>query len=157
MSKIKKIIINIVCGVLLLAAGFGTGRGLRLARTSAGSSELESGIVAAGESANHISDGLDNAAALASSADSSGRAVEEGLGVMQQSTERLGIFYDEVIRAVEADAEATEAFKRNHKSSADAAVNALDIAIQHSEQYERLIESLQQAINNSSKDSKKSK
>lgn len=155
MSKTKKIFINVICGILLLAGGFGAGRRLRLARTSAGSSELKSGITAASKSADSISDGLTNAAALANSASSSGRAVEEGIGVMQQSTEKLRIFYDEVVRAVEADKEAEDAFRQTHSGSAVATVDALDIAIQHSEQYEKLIESLQQAINDTSENNKK--
>ena len=157
MSKtFKKILIYIGIGILLFGAGFGTGRFIRLARISGTSSQLESGITSASESANSVADGLNTAAGLANSADSSGRAVEEGLGTMQQSTEQLRIFYDDIIRAVEADKEAEATFRELHSTSSNAAITALDIAIQHSEQYERLIQSLQQAIDNSSENSKKS-
>ena len=157
MSKTKKIILYICIDVLLLGLGFGAGRLIRLARVSGAGTELESRITSASQSANSIADGLSTQSALASSAVESGRAIEEGLGTMQQSTEKLGVFYDEVIRAVEADKEAEDAFRRAHQSDVNSAVGALDIAIQHSEQYERLIESLQQAINNTSENSEKSK
>lgn len=153
MSKTKKIIFYIICALSIFAAGFGAGRGLRLARVSGAGSELESGIISAGESADSIKDGLNTSGNLANSAASAGSAIIEGLGSLEQSTRKLGIFYDEVIRAIEADSEAEAAFRRAHSSSVGASVSALDIAIQHSEQYERLIDALQRAVKNSEENS----
>lgn len=157
MSKTKKILINIGCGLLLLCAGFGAGRGLRLARTSGASSKLESGIHDARDTADSISDKLNTAGSLGSSAASSGQAISDGVGAIEQSSSQLRIFYDEVIRSIEADQKATDDFKRLHNASSEAAVDALDIAIQHSEQYEQLILSLQQAVDNFAKDNQESK
>lgn len=152
-SKSKKIIVIIVCGICLFAAGFSAGRFVRLARVSGASGELESGIISAGSTTDSIIDHTVIAGNAAESAHSSGQAVDAGLSAMQQSTEQLRIFLDEVVRSVEADKEATRTFQQAHGDSNSASISAIDIAIQHAEQYEELIRSLQQAIDNYSKNS----
>ena len=155
-KNIIKYSIITVAGIILFAAGFGTGRGLRLSRTSGVSSDLESTIVSASDTASDLSDRLSTARAIANSAASSGRAVEEGLGVLEQSTERLELFYTEVVRAIEADKAATATFQQLYGESSGTTIDALDIAIQHSEQYEQLISSLQRACDDFAKDSSES-
>lgn len=156
MSKLKKIIINISCGLLLIAVSFGAGSRFRLARVSGAGSELESRITDAGDSANRVKDGLNVADGLANGAATGGRAVDEGLTAIEQSSGKLGIFYNEVIRAIEADQEAERAFRQVHSEASGVSISALDIAIQHSEQYERLIESLQRASKNFEENSSES-
>lgn len=142
----------ILFAIIIFASGYITGRNRRLANVSSASGQLEQRIDGSLNTAGDILNRSDTAGAIANGLASSGSAVAEGLGTMQLSSQRLEIFYSEVIRAVEADKEATRTFESIHNASTGATVDALDIAIQHSEQYEKLISSLQRTIDNLNKD-----
>ena len=137
----------ILSAIIIFTSGYITGRNRRLANVSSASGQLEQ----------RIDESLNTAGAIANGLASSGSAVAEGLGAMQLSSQRLELFYSEVIRAVEADKEATRTFESIHNASTGATVDALDIAIQHSEQYEKLISSLQRIIDDLNKDNQKSR
>lgn len=142
----------ILFAIIIFASGYITGRSRRLANVSSASGQLEQRIDGSLNTAGDILNRSDTAGAIANGLASSGSAVAEGLGTMQLSSQRLEVFYSEVIRAVEADKEATRTFESIHNASTGATVDALDIAIQHSEQYEKLISSLQRTIDNLNKD-----
>lgn len=142
----------ILFAIIIFASGYITGRNRRLANVSSASGQLEQRIDESLNTAGDILNRSDTAGAIANGLASSGSAVAEGLGTMQLSSQRLEIFYSEVIRAVEADKEATRTFESIHNASTGATVDAFDIAIQHSEQYEKLISSLQRTIDNLNKD-----
>lgn len=142
----------ILFAIIIFASGYITGRNRRLANVSSASGQLEQRIDESLNTAGDILNRSDTAGAIANGLTSSGSAVAEGLGTMQLSSQRLELFYSEVIRAVEADKEATRTFESIHNASTGATVDALDIAIQHSEQYEKLISSLQRTIDNLNKD-----
>lgn len=142
----------ILFAIIIFASGYITGRNRRLANVSSASGQLEQRIDESLNTAGDILNRSDTAGAIANGLASSGSAVAEGLGTMQLSSQRLELFYSEVIRAVEADKEATRTFESIHNASTGATVDALDIAIQHSEQYEKLISSLQRTIDNLNKD-----
>lgn len=142
----------ILFATIIFASGYITGRNRRLANVSSASGQLEQRIDGSLNTAGDILNRSDTAGAIANGLASSGSAVAEGLGTMQLSSQRLEVFYSEVIRAVEADKEATRTFESIHNASTGATVDALDIAIQHSEQYEKLISSLQRTIDNLNKD-----
>lgn len=144
--------IVILFAIIIFASGYAAGRNRRLANVSSASGQLEQRIDESLNTAGDILNRSDTAGAIANGLASSGSAVAEGLGTMQLSSQRLEIFYSEVIRAVEADKEATRTFESIHNASTGATVDALDIAIQHSEQYEKLISSLQRTIDNLNKD-----
>lgn len=143
--------------ILIFAAGYRTGRNRRLVDVSSASGQLEQRIDESLNTAGDILNRSDTAGAISNGLASSGFAVAEGLGTMQLSSQRLELFYAEVIRAVEADKEATRTFESIHNTSTGTAVGALDIAIQHSEQYEELISSLQRIIDDLNKNNQKSK
>lgn len=142
----------ILFAIIIFASGYITGRNRRLVNVSSASGQLEQRIDESLNTAGDILNRSDTAGAIANGLASSGSAVAEGLGTMQLSSQRLELFYSEVIRAVEADKEATRTFESIHNASTGATVDALDIAIQHSEQYEKLISSLQRTIDNLNKD-----
>ena len=142
----------ILSAIIIFASGYIAGRNRRLANVSSASGQLEQRIDESLNTAGDILNRSDTAGAIANGLASSGSAVAEGLGTMQLSSQRLEVFYSEVIRAVEADKEATRTFESIHNASTGATVDALDIAIQHSEQYEKLISSLQRTIDNLNKD-----
>ena len=142
----------ILFAIIIFASGYIAGRNRRLANVSSASGQLEQRIDESLNTAGDILNRSDTAGAIANGLASSGSAVAEGLGTMQLSSQRLEVFYSEVIRAVEADKEATRTFESIHNASTGATVDALDIAIQHSEQYEELISSLQRTIDNLNKD-----
>ena len=147
----------ILSAIIIFASGYITGRNRRLANVSSASGQLEQRIDESLNTAGDILNRSDTAGAIANGLASSGSAVAEGLGTMQLSSQRLEVFYSEVIRAVEADKEATRTFESIHNASTGATVDALDIAIQHSEQYEELISSLQRIIDDLNKDNEKSR
>ena len=149
--------IVILFAIIIFASGYAAGRNRRLANVSSASGQLEQRIDESLNTAGDILNRSDTAGAIANGLASSGSAVAEGLGTMQLSSQRLEIFYSEVIRAVEADKEATRTFESIHNASTGATVDALDIAIQHSEQYEELISSLQRIIDDLNKDNQKSR
>ena len=142
----------ILFAIIIFASGYITVRNRRLVNVSSASGQLEQRIDESLNTAGDILNRSDTAGAIANGLASSGSAVAEGLGTMQLSSQRLELFYSEVIRAVEADKEATRTFESIHNASTGATVDALDIAIQHSEQYEKLISSLQRTIDNLNKD-----
>ena len=147
----------ILFAIIIFASGYITGRNRRLADISRASGQLEQRIDESFNTAGDILNRSDTAGAIANGLASSGSAVAEGLGTMQLSSQRLELFYAEVIRAVEADKEATRTFESIHNASTGTTVDALDIAIQHSEQYEELISGLQRIINDFNKDNQKPK
>ena len=147
----------ILFAIIIFASGYITGRNRRLANVSSASGQLEQRIDESLNTAGDILNRSDTAGAIANGLASSGSSVAEGLGTMQLSSQRLELFYSEVIRAVEADKEATRTFESIHNASTGATVDALDIAIQHSEQYEELISSLQRIIDDLNKDNQKSR
>lgn len=147
----------ILFAIIIFASGYIAGRNRRLANVSSASGQLEQRIDESLNTAGDILNRSDTAGAIANGLASSGSAVAEGLGTMQLSSQRLELFYSEVIRAVEADKEATRTFESIHNASTGATVDALDIAIQHSEQYEKLISSLQRIIDDLNKDNQKSR
>lgn len=149
--------IVILFAIIIFASGYIAGRNRRLANVSSASGQLEQRIDESLNTAGDILNRSDTAGAISNGIASSGSAVAEGLGTMQLSAQRLEIFYSEVIRAVEADKEATRTFESIHNASTGTSVDAFDIAIQHSEQYEELISSLQRIIDDLNKDNQKSK
>ena len=151
-GNIRVASVVILSAIIIFASGYIAGRNRRLANVSSASGQLEQRIDESLNTAGDILNRSDTAGAIANGIASSGSAVAEGLGTMQLSSQRLEVFYSEVIRAVEADKEATRTFESIHNASTGATVDALDIAIQHSEQYEELISSLQRTIDNLNKD-----
>ena len=151
-GNIRVASVVILSAIIIFASGYITGRNRRLANVSSASGQLEQRIDESLNTAGDILNRSDTAGAIANGLASSGSAVAEGLGTMQLSSQRLEVFYPEVIRAAEADKEATRTFKSIHNSSTGAMLDALDITIQHSKQYEKLISSLQQTIDNPNKD-----
>ena len=147
----------VLSAILIFTAGYCTGRNRRLADVSSASGQLEQRIDESLNTAGDILNRSDIAGTIANGLASSGSAVAEGIGAMQLSSQRLELCWSEVIRAVEADKEATAAFESTHNASTGTAVDALDIAIQHSEQYEELISSLQRIIDDLNEDNQKSK
>lgn len=147
----------ILFAIIIFSSGYIAGRNRRLANVSSASGQLEQRIDESLNTAGNILNRSDTAGAIANGLTSSGSAAAEGLGAMQLSSQRLELFYSEVIRAVEADKEATRTFESIHNASTGTSIDALDIAIQHSEQYEELISSLQRIIDDLNKDNQKSK
>lgn len=122
----------VLSAILIFTAGYCTGRNRRLANVSSASGQLEQRIDESLNTAGDILDRSDNAGALAGSINSNGQVIAEGIGAIQSSTQRLEFYWSEVIRAVEADKEATAAFQRLHSGTSSASIDALDLAIQNS-------------------------
>ena len=151
-KKYKNIIISSICIFILCITCFFTGLGIGKSRRLTGieysSTELEQRINEGRDTASNILDSANTAGALTGGIESSNRAINEGMATIKLSAEQLYIFYTEVKRAIEIDKARTDRFQQLHSEFNATSVDALEIAIQHSKQYEQLILSLQQALGN---------
>jgi len=155
-SKTKKIIINIVCSLLLLISGFCTGRFIRFGRASGASQQLITGITSARDDTDKIINELIIAGASAESAAKYGYIISEVIRELQSQNEQLRVSNDEAFRAIENNKRITEIVQSAQSELSNTTGTALEIAIKHAEDYERLIDSLQQALQYSSEDNRQS-
>ena len=154
MSKTKKIITSIICILLVFIAGFCIGRYIRFGRISGDSQQLIERIVSAGDRTDKIIDELVTAGASAESAANYGYLISEIVRELQSQNEQLGVSNNEAIRAIENNKRITEIVQSAQSELYDSTGGALELAIKRAEDYERLIESLQQALQYSTEDNR---
>lgn len=153
--KITKKNIIIFCIVLvLICASFCAGRFIRFNRISGTSEQLISGIISVGNDADSIANRLTSAGYSAESAAQYGQLISGIIKEMRSENEKLGISADEAIRAVESNKRVTELVESAYSDLSKSTGDAIDITIKHAEDYERLIESLRQAIGDTSENNK---
>ena len=138
--------------IALCAISFCAGRFIRFRGISKSSQQLESGIVLAGSQADSIIDGLITSGYLLESSKTDGRAILNAFEKLQCSNEKFGVCIEEVIRTTESFAASTENFKSSYGDYAESINFALDLAIYNAEQYEALINKLQQITGDNSED-----
>lgn len=146
----KSTIITFCVCIVLCITSFCIGRYVRFGRISGSSEQLISGIVQAGNDTDKIINELTIAGASAESAVKYGTIISRIVEELRESYEKQGISTDEAIRAIESNQRITEIVKSASSSLSDTTGNALEDAIKRAEDYERLIESLQEVIRNTS-------
>ena len=148
----KNQIIAFCVSVFMCIACFLAGRYLRFERVSGDSEQLISGIIQAGNSTDQIINELTIAGASAESAERYGALISGIIEELRDENDKLGISTNEAIRAIESNQRIAELVKSASSSLHNATGTAIDIAIKRAEDYERLIESLQKALGNTSED-----
>lgn len=145
----KSTIITFCICVVLCISSFCFGRYIRVGRISGTSEQLISGIIQAGDDTDKIINELTLAGASAESAANYGRIIAGIIEELRNVNEELSVSTNEAIRAVESNKRITEIVKSASSSLSNTTGNALEDAIERAENYERLIESLQEALRNS--------
>lgn len=148
----KNQIIAFCISVFMCIACFLSGRYLRFERVSGDSEQLISGIIQAGNNTDQIINELTIAGASAESAERYGILISGIIEELRNENDQLGISTNEAIRAIESNQRITELVKSASSSLHNTTGAAIDVAIKRAEDYEQLIESLQEALGNTSKD-----
>lgn len=148
----KNQIIAFCISVFMCIACFLSGRYLRFERVSGDSEQLISGIIQAGNNTDQIINELTIAGASAESAERYGILISGIIEELREENDQLGISTNEAIRAIESNQRITELVKSASSSLYNTTGAAIDVAIKRAEDYERLIESLQEALGNTSED-----
>ena len=156
MPKIKKILINIGCAVFIFIFGFCTGRFIRFKGISGASEQLVSGIILEGDTANTILDKLGIARPAGQSASDTGYAVLRGIQELSKSNDTARLCISEIEREIEHTQQNAEIIKQSFNGVSDAIEYGWRIAEEQARAYERIVDTLQQFNNNSTKDDEKS-
>lgn len=156
MSKTKKIIINIGCAIFVLIFGFCTGRFIRFGGISGTSEQLVSGIVLERDTANTILDELGITRPAGQSASDTGYAVLRGIQELSKSNETAKLCISEIEREIELTQQNAKTIKQSFESVSDAIDYGWRITENQALAYERIVDTLQQFNNNSTKNEQES-
>lgn len=152
----KKFFIKLGCIALFGIACFCAGRFTRLKGVSGASEQLESGIIFERDTANTILDELGIARPAGQSASDTGYAVLRGIQELSKSNDTAKLCISEIEREVEHTQQNAEIIKQSFNGVSDAIEYGWRIAEEQALAYERIVNTLQQFNNNSSKDDKES-
>ena len=152
----KKFFIKLGCIALFGIACFFAGRFTRLKRVSGASEQLESGIILERDTANTILDELGIARPAGQSASDAGYAVLRGIQELSKSNDTARLCISEIEREVEYTQQNAKIIEQSFNGVSDAVDYGWRITEEQVAAYERIIDTLQQFNNNSSKDDKES-
>lgn len=152
----KKFFIKLSCIALFGFACFCAGRFIRLKGVSGSGEQLESGIIFERDTANTILDELGIARPAGQSASDTGYAVLRGIQELSKSNDAARLCISEIEREVEYTQQNAEIIKQSFNGVSDAVDYGWRITEEQVATYERIIDTLQQFNNNSSKDDKES-
>ena len=152
----KKLFIKLGCVALFGIACFCAGRFTRLKGVSGASEQLESGIIFERDTANTILDELGIARPAGQSASDIGYAVLRGIQELSKSNDAARLCISEIEREVEYTQQNAKIIEQSFNGVSDAVDYGWRITEEQVATYERIIDTLQQFNNNSSKDDKES-
>ena len=152
----KKLFIKLGCVALFGIACFCAGRFTRLKGVSGSGEQLESGIVLERDTANTILDELGIARPAGQSASDTGYAVLRGIQELSKSNDTARLCISEIEREIEYTQQNAEIIKQSFNGVSDAVDYGWRITEEQVATYERIIDTLQQFNNNSSKDDEES-
>jgi len=148
----KNLFIKLGIVICLCFASFCFGRYSRFSGVSGVHRELEQGIILAGDTADTILDELSITRPAGQSATDTGYAILRGIQELSKSNETARICINEIKREVELTEQNAEIIKQSFDGTSDAIDYGWQISIQQAAAYERIVGTLQQFDNNSSKD-----
>ena len=148
----KKFFIKLGCIALFGIACFCAGRFIRLKGVSGTSEQLESGIIFERDTANTILDELGIARSAGQSASDTGYAVLRGIQELSKSNETIKLCISKIEREIELTQQNTQIIKQSFESVSDAIDYGWRIAEEQAVAYERIVDTLQQFNNDSTKD-----
>ena len=152
MSKAKKILTNIGYVVLIFVLGFCTGRFIRFKQISGSSEQLVSGIILERDTTDRILDELSITRTTGSSAADTEQAILRGIQELSKSNDAARLCISEIEREVELTQQNAEIIKQSFESVSDAIDYGWRIAEEQAVAYERIVDTLQQFNNDSTKD-----
>ena len=152
----KKFFIKLGCIALFGIACFFAGRFTRLKRVSGASEQLESGIILERDTANTILDELGIARPAGQSASDTGYAVLRGIQELSKSNDTARLCISEIEREVAYTQQNAKIIEQSFNGVSDAVDYGWRITEEQVAAYERIVDTLQQFNNNSSKDDKES-
>ena len=152
----KKFFIKLGCIALFGIACFCAGRFTRLKGVSGTSEQLESGIIFERDTANTILDELGIARPAGQSASDTGYAVLRGIQELSKSNDTARLCISEIEREVAYTQQNAKIIEQSFNGVSDAVDYGWRITEEQVAAYERIIDTLQQFNNNSSKDDKES-
>ena len=152
----KKFFIKLGCIALFGIACFCAGRFTRLKGVSGASEQLESGIIFERDTANTILDELGITRPAGQSASDTGYAVLRGIQELSKSNDAARLCISEIEREVEYTQQNAKIIEQSFNGVSDAVDYGWRITEEQVATYERIIDTLQQFNNNSSKDDKES-
>ena len=152
MSKAKKILTNIGYIVLIFVLGFCTGRFIRFKQISGSSEQLISGIILERDTTDRILDELSITRTTGSSAADTEQAILRGIQELSKSNEAIKLCISKIEREIELTQQNTQIIKQSFESVSDAIEYGWRIAEEQAVAYERIVDTLQQFNNDSTKD-----
>ena len=152
----KKFFIKLGCIILFGITCFCAGRFIRFKGISGSSEQLVSGIVLEGNTANTILDELGIARPAGQSASDTGYAVLRGIQELSKSNDTAKLCISEIEREIEHTQQNAEIIKQSFNGVSDAIEYGWRIAEEQARAYERIVDTLQQFNNDSSKDDEES-
>lgn len=152
----KKFFIKLGCIALLGVTCFCAGRFIRFKGVSGSGEQLISGIVLEGDTANTILDELGIARPAGQSASDTGYAVLRGIQELSKSNDTAKLCLSEIEREIEHTQQNAEIIKQSFDEVSDAIKYGWRIAEEQARAYERIVDTLQQFNNDSSKDDEES-
>ena len=152
MSKNKKILTNIGYAVLIFVLGFCTGRFIRFKQISGSSEQLISGIILERDTTDRILDELSITRTTGSSAADTEQAILRGIQELSKSNETIKLCISKIEREIELTQQNTQIIKQSFESVSDAIDYGWRIAEEQAVAYERIVDTLQQFNNDSTKD-----
>lgn len=138
--------------IILCFTSFCFGRYSRLSGIDGIHRELEQRIIFAGDTADTILDELSITRSTGQSAADTGYAILRGIQELSKSNETARVCINEIKREVELTEQNAEIIKQSFDGVSDAIDYGWQIAENQANAYERIIGTLQQFDNNSSKD-----
>lgn len=152
----KNFFIKLGCIALFGITCFCAGRFIRFKGVSGSGEQLVSGIVLEGNTANTILDELGIARPAGQSASDTGYAVLRGIQELSKSNDTAKLCISEIEREIEHTQQNAEIIKQSFDGVSDAIEYGWRIAEEQARAYERIVDTLQQFNNDSSKDVKES-
>ena len=152
----KNFFIKLGCIALFGITCFCAGRFIRFKGVSGSSEQLISGIVLEGNTADTILDELGIARPAGQSASDTGYAVLRGIQELSQSNDTAKLCISEIEREIEHTQQNAEIIKQSFDGVSDAIEYGWRIAEEQARAYERIVDTLQQFNNDSSKDDEES-
>lgn len=152
----KNFFIKLGCIALLGVTCFCAGRFIRFKGVSGSGEQLISGIVLEGDTANTILDELGIARPAGQSASDTGYAVLRGVQELSKSNDTARLCISEIEREIEHTQQNAEIIKQSFDGVSDAIEYGWRIAEEQARAYERIVDTLQQFNNDSSKDDEES-
>lgn len=152
----KNFFIKLGCIALFGITCFCAGRFIRFKGISGSGEQLVSGIVLEGNTANTILDELGIARPAGQSASDTGYAILRGIQELSKSNDAARLCISEIEREVEYTQQNAKIIEQSFNGVSDAVDYGWKITEEQVAAYERIIDTLQQFNNNSSKDDKES-